>query len=374
MANEKKATTSWMAKLKKEIDGAVQQRFNPFAKVVRTASPSFNRVFGKTHGLPQGYSAIFWGPWAGGKSLLSKSAIGTLHQEDPEAIAVLFDTEFRSSAQLPTDEDYAKFGIDPERLLIVETNSPEDIFNQIANKFKAMIQEGCPIKLIVIDSISNMMGLREQNNADISRETIGDGAKTIGGGMRMITPVIRNPKHPVSLIVIAHARAEMDQWAQRRNGHAYRMQAAATLKHLIEYFVFIEEAVTGEANKDVFGNDIRKADGKKQGEKKKWRIRGKMEKSSFGPTGRAFCLTFDRVHGFVEQWEEIAKMALVSKVVHKDGNSHTFGEQKWPNGKAYYTAVQSDIELQRAIMAEVLRRDTEEENEDFDEELEDEAA
>ena len=104
------------------------------------------------------------------------------------------------------------------------------------------------------------------------------------------------------------------------------------------------------------------------GQKQKWRVRGKLERSSMGPSGRTFSFTFDRNLGFVDQWEEIAKMGIKSRVVEVVGNSHTFGANSWANGKSYYTAVRDDMELQRAIAAEVLRRDTFEENVAFEEE------
>ena len=362
-----KKPNKWAAKLRKEMDGAVQERGNPFDMVVRTSSPSFNRAFGKTHGLPRGYTAIFWGPWKGGKSLITKSLIADALNQDKtgESIALLFDTEYRAEAQLPTDADYAKFGIDPDRLVIVQTNSPEGVFNQMCSKVKALMQEGMPLVLVVLDSASSMLGRRTEKNYDINKQTIGDLAATLGDGMKMLLPIIRDNK--IALAIITQARDEFDQWVQRRNGHKFRMQAAAGLKHLVEYFFFMEEDETSKGNTDVFKQDIRGAS-KKAGEKQKWRVRGKLERSSMGPSGRTFSFTFDRSLGFVDQWEEIAKMGLKSRVVEVVGNTHTFGPNSWSNGKSYYTAVRDDMELQRAITAEVLRRDTLEENTAFEEE------
>ena len=52
----------WLTKLQ-QLEGAVKiGEYNPFMEGVRSPSPSVNFIFGNTHLLPFGASAIFWGP------------------------------------------------------------------------------------------------------------------------------------------------------------------------------------------------------------------------------------------------------------------------------------------------------------------------
>jgi len=58
-------------------------------------SPSLGYVFAKTHGLPKGFTVTLFGPPGGGKSLISAAITGQLHKDDPESLAVKFNTEMR---------------------------------------------------------------------------------------------------------------------------------------------------------------------------------------------------------------------------------------------------------------------------------------
>ena len=63
----------WVAKLGKMTD-VVLERKDVFAHTIKTPSPSVNFIFGRTHGLPMGYSCVLYGPPKGGKSVLSHIA------------------------------------------------------------------------------------------------------------------------------------------------------------------------------------------------------------------------------------------------------------------------------------------------------------
>src|SRR6185312_2170876 len=102
----------WMAHFSKH-ESAVNKRIDPHSKVIRTPSPSINYAFGKGHGLPQAYSMVVGGFPKGGKSVFSYAMIGQLHKDDPEAVALKWDTEYREEGQLP--EDVNMYGIDMDR-------------------------------------------------------------------------------------------------------------------------------------------------------------------------------------------------------------------------------------------------------------------
>src|SRR5271156_5321432 len=111
-----------------ELEGAVTEYRNPHLDIIRSGSPSLNFTFGNGHGLPAGFSLLLWGPPKGGKSLVSNSMIGQLHQDDPEAYVVKFNTEQREIGQL-SPAQMKNWGIDRERYLAYQVNSPDLIYD-----------------------------------------------------------------------------------------------------------------------------------------------------------------------------------------------------------------------------------------------------
>ena len=118
-------SNKWMKRLQK-LEGAVLRDYDPFQNVIRTVSPSVNFVFGNSHGLPLGYSLVLSGPPKGGKSLLCNAFIGQLHRDDPDAIAVKYNTELRELGQL-TDHQCAVWGIDRDRYMAPDLSALQSL-------------------------------------------------------------------------------------------------------------------------------------------------------------------------------------------------------------------------------------------------------
>jgi len=154
----------WMQKLQK-MDGAIEKDYNPFARenILRSPSPSLNWIFGKGAGIPFGYSAIFYGPPKSGKSLSSYLMASQLHKDDPEALVVRFDTEMRADAQLDP-----MWGIDQDRFMAYNVNDPTQIYDRIANEFADMLEQGAPIKMIIIDSLQGMKGVKRMGKDSVA--------------------------------------------------------------------------------------------------------------------------------------------------------------------------------------------------------------
>lgn len=349
----------WMQKLQK-MEGVVSERKDRFKNVVKTTSPSVNFIYGKTHGLPLGYTTVLYGPPKGGKSVLAHMMAGWMHQTDPDAIVVKFDTEYRLDGQLD-DQSMAVFGIDEERLLPVMTNSPTTIFDQIEKDIAANCQLGAPIKMIIIDSVSGIQGRREMNLESVEKMTIGDHAQTIQIGLKRILPVIR--KHDIALVLIAQVRAEMDQTEQMR-GNKFKMQASYGLQHMAEYFVEVQPNKTVGGRKDIFGREfvnesVEDLAGK--GETTALKIRVKMKDSSMGPKGRTGEFTFDFHKGVVNQYEEVIRLArgrnLIVRSGSGSGTTYSFAQHNWKGEDAMIKAVMADTQLQDDIVAELIRRD-----------------
>jgi len=346
----------WMQKLLK-LEGALVERKDPFSFGVATFSPSVNFVFGKNHLLPFGYTAMLYGMPKGGKSVLAHLMIGWLHQTDSEAIAVKIDTEFRSEAQL-TPEMMAVYGIDPERLLIIQTNSPSACFDQIEKDIAAHCQAGAPIKLIVIDSISGVQGRREIQNESVEKQTIGDHAQTIKIGTQRILPVIR--KYGIAVVLVAQARAEMDQTEQMR-GNKIKAQAGFGLMHFCEYFIIVETNRTKAGRTDMAGQEFVNEDATDlagKGEVIATKIRVKMKDSSLGPKGRTGEFTFHFHRGLVNQHEEVFKLGTArSSISNPKQGYYEFNGQTWHGEAKCLKALSEDQGLCDSIIAELKRRD-----------------
>ncbi|WNM70289.1 RecA-like recombination protein [Myxococcus phage Mx1] len=350
-------TNKWMKQLLKH-DRAVSFDYDPFTNVLRTGSPSFDYIYGNTHGLPFGYSEVLWGPPKGGKTFVTNCKIAQLHAMDPDAIALLYSTEMRAELQL-NRRSMMKFGIDPDRIAVYNTNKPEDIFDHISGPVAAMCQGGAKIRYIVVDSTSDIVGRRTQDASSILQQQIGDEAKTLQDGLKQVKPVIRD--HRIAVSLIAQARAEMDQLEQKR-GNKLKMSGAWALKHFAEYFIYVEMNANKVAKVDLQGNAfIMDSMHDQLGENRaaaKHRV--VMKGNSAGPAGRAGEFTLDYNTGITNIYEEAFLLGTAQGVVLKP-NQQTYVVPDWPTkGEAttfrgkpdFITALKDNTYL----TAEVLKR------------------
>lgn len=302
-------------------DYACKHDYDPFLHVLRTGSPSCDYIYGNTHGLPFGYTEVLWGPPAGGKSLMTNAKIGQLHAMDPEAIAIKFNTEQREELQL-TPKQMKVFGIDPDRYVCYQTNRPDEIFDYMANDLNADVQKGMPLRYVILDSTSDIVGRRTLNADSVMTQQIGDEAKTIQDGLKMVKNFIR--RNHIAFSVVAQARAELDPLEQQR-GNKLKMHAAWALQHFAEYFIYVEQNRTVVGRTDLHGNkfeDENKKDIRGNSEKTAHKIRAIMKKNSAnGATaGRAGEFTLDYYNGIVNIHEEAFLLGTGQGVVLKPNN------------------------------------------------------
>lgn len=346
------AKNKWMQKLAK-LDGAVVEDYDPFAHIIRTPSPSVNFIFGHTHGLPLGYGALIWGPPKAGKSVIANAIIGQMHRDDPDAIAIKYNTEMREAGQL-TAEQAAVWGIDRDRYMAFDVNEPALIFDKIETDIKAMCDEGAPIKLIIIDSLTGIQGRRAMNADTVMTQQIGDEAKTLQDGLKRILPVIRRKR--IALVGTAHVRAELDQ-AEQMRGKKIKMAAAWATKHFFEYFIYLEPFNTKEGRVDLLGQEFVDEDQKDalgKGEKMAHRIRVHMEDSSVGPKGRWGVFTLDYDKGIVSQHEEVFLLGTGRGIVNTEKQGYyTFGGESWHGKKEFIKALKENPQMCEAILKEV---------------------
>lgn len=348
----------WMDKLLKS-ENAIKDRYNVHAEVLETHSPSLNFTFGKGWGLPRGASLLLYGPPKAGKTVICNSFVGKLHQADPEAIAIKFDTEFRDHFQMNDLEEAAKnFGIDIDRYKIEQTNEPDKVFDYIEKDVAALCEEGAPIKLIIIDSLSGIQGIRNLNADSVLVQQIGDEAMTYQKGLKRILPVIR--KYKISLIITAQLRAQMDVAAQMR-GEKTKAAVAFGVQHFCEYFMMVEPNLSKEGRTNLEGNkleDEEMTDFMDNSERTGHKVRVKMVNSSLGPKNRVGEFTLDYDFGIINTHEEALILGVGRKSIEKPTSmSYTFEGNKWTGQKALLAALKQDPDLCQRVLADVRKRE-----------------
>ena len=349
----------FMSKLMK-MDGAVKidENYDPFLNVIRTPSPAMNWAFGVAgHGLPLGTSMILWGPPKGGKSIICNAMIGQLHKDDPKAFTMTFNTELRG--QLQAGKQQMKvWGIDPDRHITFDVNQPELIFDRIATEVDALCQEGMNLKLIVIDSLTGIVGRRTQNAESILNQQIGDEALTLKDGLKMILPILR--KHKIAAVFTAHVRAELDQNEIRR-GKTVKMAAAWATKHTAEIFAFVEPNRSKAGRTDLTGKefiDETKMDFMDHGEKTGHKIRFRVEESSIGPQGRTAEFTLDYNRGIVNTYEEVYFLGTNMGIIERPNNvTHKYKDKSWVGKEKMLNELRDNVEMCNEIVTEIRRRD-----------------
>jgi len=342
----------------RKLDGIVEHEYDPMNYVLRTPSPSVNWAFGvRGYGIPFGYSMMLFGPPKGGKSIICNALIGQLHRDDPEAIAVTFNTELRGALQQDSQASEA-FGIDADRHITYDVNQPDQIFDRIEKDIAVSCEEGLKIKLVIIDSLKGVAGRRFLNSKSINQQQIGDQAATIQDGLLRILPTIR--KHNIALVMTTHVRAEMDQLEIIR-GNTVKMASAYAAKHMAEFFCYVEPNRSAKGKVSLAGDeftDEETVDFMNKALKKGHKIRFKTVGNSIGPAERTAEFTLDYQKGIINQYEEVFTLGKNLGIIERVNNlTYAYKDQKWAGIKNILIAIRDDSELQRSILADVFEKD-----------------
>lgn len=348
---------NWLSSLQ-NLEGAVVDSYDPHKHVVRFPSPSMNFMFGNGHGIGAGCALALGGPPKGGKTLLTHSAAGQLHADDPEAVVIRFDSEFRTKTQGTPESRQRIWGIDPDRYLSYEVNRPDLIFDRIETEIAAKCQDGMPLRLLIIDSIGGIQGRRSMNADSIMVQQIGDNALTLGEGFRRIMPL--QHKFNFSVIITCQIRAELDALEQKR-GNKYKMAMPLSVMHYADHFMYVEPNRNKEGRTDLLGNEFKNddlTDVVGNSEQTGHKIRAKMRDSSVGPKGRSAEFTLDPKRGIINIHEEVFLLGIGRGVIDRPNNVHyLFGGEKYIGRPAMLEAIKNNPQLSNAIVDEVFRRD-----------------
>lgn len=344
----------WLKQLR-SYDDAVNPAYDSYAadNCFYTPSPYFNWIFAnKSHGIPKNASILFFSEQKAGKSLSIYSVILEMQRRDPEGIAIVFNTELRGALQGGVFPE-----LDQDRMIIYDTNLPAEIFDRVENDIQAMVQDGMPLRILAIDSLTNIIGVKRANAESATDHLVGDHALTVQIGLSKLVPFCKRNK--ILLMATSQMRGNVD--AANKYAPKEKMAESWATKHAFEYFVSLKRAGAADDKADIegktFEDDIKDARGNKllTGHK----IYVKMEASSLGPQGRSGVFTMDYERGIVNQHEEIFFLGKDTGVIKAESNNRVFifGDKKWVGKKEAANAIKDDAKLAEAILAEVKKLD-----------------
>lgn len=341
------------------LENVVKERFDPWAEdnLIRSSSPGINWIFGKTHGLPRGYSIVSWGEQKAGKSILFYDLAGQVHKKWPDAIVIKVDSEFRDQGQL--DEIHAAaYGIDLDRFIVIQSNSAVEVFDTLNHKVLPMLQDGAMIPLMGMDSINMLLGRKTEATESLGKFTIGDHAQTLQIGLQSIRGMLF--KYRILLYLTAHARDEMDQVEVMR-GNKKKMGAANAVKHLCEFCLNVERNRSKSGNQDELENklvDESKLDMSDDAERTGHKIRFWLQSNTIGASNRVAEVTFDYQKGFINQHEEIFRLGKNWGIFERvNAQTWRIGSEEFRGKATLLEALKTRVDLQQYVIKGLQARE-----------------
>jgi recombination protein RecA len=300
--------SKWMSKLTADF-GVVAANLNTkLPPVIPTRSPSLNWATG-IGGFQPGKVAVLYGPESSGKSLLAMMAVADEQAKDKDGIFIWFDAEF--SFNLPL---FLKIGGDPKRLVVRKSNDPLKIFDYIGGEMLEALQEGAPIRGIVIDSIKAIRYPKETNMKQTTDQKMGGtGASYLPSTLKLVIPVIA--EFNLATFFIQQVTMEIDPMKALRN--PYVITEGRALKHAADIMLEIVKLDTKagvlESGENIHGG------AQQTGHK----VRIKVKKNRLGAPARTAQFTWHYENGVVDTASEIFELGKSLGVIYHPISENT---------------------------------------------------
>ena len=302
MANDK-----WLSRLVKDFGTLATDLSKNERPVVPSWSPSVNWATG-IGGFRPGKVNLLFGPESSGKSLLAMMGVVEMQRQDPDAIAIWFDAEFSFSPEF-----FKKLGGDASRLIVRKSNDPIKIFDYIGGELLQMLQDGAPVRAIVIDSIKSIRYPKDLKKQTTDMIMGGDGAAYLGSALKLVIPVIY--EHQLLTFFVQQARLQIDPMKALRN--PFTMPDGVALKHAADLLLEITKMDTKngivESGETITGAAAQVGHS----------VRVKVKKNRLGKPARQAQFKFHYDHGIIETGEEIFELAKSIGVVYHPINPET---------------------------------------------------
>ena len=300
--------SKWMSKLTADFGTVADDLSTTLLPVQPTRSPSLNWAL-SNGGFQPGKVSVLYGPESSGKSLLAMMAVADYQKRDKDAIFIWFDAEF--SFNLPL---FKKIGGDPKRLVVRKSNDPLKIFDYIGGELLEMLQEGAPIRGIIVDSIKAIRYPKEANMKQTTDQKMGGtGASYLPSTLKLVIPVIA--EHNLMTFFIQQVTMEIDPMKALRN--PYVITEGRALKHaadvMLEIVKLDTKAGVVESGENIHGG------AQQTGHK----VRVKVKKNRLGSPARSAQFTYHYENGIIDTDNEVFELAKSLGIVFHPINPDT---------------------------------------------------
>lgn len=334
--------SKWMSKLTADFGVVAEELNTKLLPVQTTRSPSLNWATG-VGGFQPGKVSVLYGPESSGKSLLAMMAVADYQKRDKDAIFVWFDAEF--SFNLPL---FNKIGGDSKRLIVRKSNDPLKIFDYIGGEMLEALQDGAPIRGIIIDSIKAIRYPKESNMKQTTDQKMGGtGASYLPSALKLIIPVIA--EYNLLTFFIQQVTMEIDPMKALRN--PYVITEGRALKHAADLMLEIVKLDTKagvlESGENIHGG------AQQTGHK----VRVKVKKNRLGAPARTAQFTYHYDHGIIDTASEIFELGKSLGVVFHPKNPETGKEnvQMWQFGS--YAPIRGEANMLEFVKGSVSLQD-----------------
>lgn len=310
-------TKKWMTELTRDFGVAASAMPKSRDSVIAMTSPSLNWALGNG-GFVEGKAIIFYGPESSGKSLLAQLTMIEIQKKHPEGICIWFDAEYSFNR-----EWFEKLGGDLDRLIVRQSNDPLKIFDYIWGDMAKLIQDGCPIKAIGIDSFRSILYPKDIKVESTKQTQGGSGAPYLTSALKRILPVIRD--NGITVTGVQQVYEEMDEYKKMRN--PYVVPDGRALKHFADYMIQVDKLETKdgviEEGKSIIGGNS----GIQIGHK----VRCKVKKNRTSAPYRVAQFTLEYAKGVTRQGDEVFDLAKSLGIIYHPINPATGKEnvQMW---------------------------------------------
>lgn len=336
----------WYTRVSRDLEGSLSamgavintgdEMADPHSLVYQFSAPSLNWACGG--GLPAGKVMVAYGPESSGKSFLLWDLIKNMQRRDAEGWAAVYDAEFSY------DKSYvASLGVDTKRLLVVQSNQSDDIFDHFVDKVGPMIQDGYPIRVMGIDSIRSIRGPKESALKQTGDHMMADLAILLPKATKKMVGLIR--QYGIAQILIQQVNEEMDPNKVKYEHKKWHVPNGQALKHYADLMVLVEKINSKDRN--VIDVSTEQQLGHT--------VRAKVEKNRVGTPYRVSEFQLLYGVGVVNTHVEVATMATKLKVVERPNNlMYKFGGQSWKGIKAFAEAIKESDSLREGLMAGIM--------------------
>jgi recombination protein RecA len=334
--------SNWMQKIVSEFGVAASDLNNKLPDPVPTRSPSLNWAL-SIGGFQPGKVSVLYGPESSGKSLLAMMAVADYQKKDKDAIFIWFDAEFSFNLAL-----FNKIGGDAKRLVVRKSNDPLLIFDYIGGEMLEMLQDGAPIRGIVIDSIKAIRYPKEVNMKQTTDQKMGGtGASYLPSALKLIIPVVA--EYNLLTFFIQQVTMEIDAMKALRN--PYVITEGRALKHAAD--VMLEIIKLDTKNGVVESGETISGAAQQTGHK----VRIKVKKNRLGAPARMAQFTWHYDNGVVDTGNEVFDLAKSLGVVYHPTNPETGKEnvQMWAFGDS--APVRGEANMRAAVVGSKKMQD-----------------